>query len=110
MAIARRGREAKAGVPAVLGLKSAGILEDWPDLAAFLTQATWEDGSPRATGTAMVFTEEGRWKVWLHDRDAGQGCFVSGATLGEALGAAEAAAAGEAGDWRADRKGGKRGG
>ncbi len=57
----------------------------------------------------MLFCEEGKWKAWLHDRDAKQGCFVAAATLAGALAAAESAVAGQGGDWRPDRKKGGKG-
>jgi hypothetical protein len=94
--------------PAVLG-NGPGILEMYPDLTEFLTAVRWPDGTARETGTAMVFVEAGAWKVWLHDRDAHMGCFVSGHSLEGALAAAEGAVAGQSGDWRPDRKKGRGG-
>lgn len=77
---------------------------DCPSLVEFLGSSVYSDGTVRITGTAMLLTEGGRWKVWLHDRDAGEGCFVSGATLRAALTAAESAISTGEADWRPDRK------
>ncbi len=83
---------------------------DYPDLVDFLCMSKWPDGAPRETGTAMIFCEDLKWKVWLHDRDGKASCFVSANSLGGALGAAEGAVSGQTGDWRPDRKKGSRGG
>lgn len=73
------------------------------ELGAFLSTSKWEDGSARATGTAMLMVEDGLWKCWLHDRDAFCGLFVAGETLDQVLAAADKAAGGAGGGWRPDR-------
>lgn len=109
MAVQRRQSGAVgAVVPAVLA-GGDGPLADYPDLLEFLTLARWPDGAARETGTAMVFVDDGKWKIWLHDRDGKAGCFVAGTSLDGALAAAEGAVAGQAGDWRPDKKKGSRG-
>jgi hypothetical protein len=74
----------------------------------WLVLGHWPDGAERTTGTLMLFTEDGRWKAWLHDRDASMGCFVTGRSLEEVLGAAEGAVGEGGGDWRPDKKFGRR--
>lgn len=107
MGITRRVRADKEGtrrrVMDILG----GPLEVYSGLVEFLTRIEWDPGEVRVPGTMMVFVEDGRWKIWLHDRDAGEGCFVSGETLHEALEAADKAIAGGGGDWRPDKKMGR---
>lgn len=95
--------------PAALEI-GEGPLAAFPDLVEFLTAAKWPDGTARATGTVMLFVEDGKWKAWLHDRDASMSAFVAASSLEGLLRAAEGAVAGETGDWRADRKKGGRGG
>jgi hypothetical protein len=104
MAVQRRqGGAASPPVPAVLG-DGPGLLQGYPDLYDFLVLGRWPDGCVRETGTAMVFLDDGKWKIWLHDRDAKAGCFVAGNSLEGALQAAEGAVSGQSGDWRPDKK------
>lgn len=110
MALVRRVKAAPgtAAVPVEDGGK--GVLSKYPSLAEWLAVAVWPDGSARETGTIMVFCEEGRWKAWLHDRDAGEGCFCSADTPTGLFAALEAMLSTGKGDWRPDKKGGRRGG
>jgi len=83
----------------------------FPELAKFVLAPTYEDGDQRQTGTAMFLAEDGLCKIWLHDRDAGMSCFVSGKSMEAACVAAEAAIDGSGGEWRPYKaKGGRRGG
>jgi hypothetical protein len=77
----------------------------FPNLTAFLRDQTYDDGSARETGTILLFVEDGRYKVWLHDRDAGESCFVSNTTLSNLLHAVEAGLKGDDLEWRAGRNG-----
>lgn len=108
MSLARRSKVADSGSTSDPTLPDKGFWASFPDLLSFTSQSKWEDGSSRLTGTMMVFTEGGQWKCWLHDRDACQGCFVTGTTIEGLLKAANAAVGASGGDWRPDRKGGKR--
>ena len=72
----------------------------FPELAKFVLSPVYEDASERQTGTAMFLCEDGLCKIWLHDRDAGMSCFVSGKSLEAACVAAEAAIDGSGGEWR----------
>jgi len=81
----------------------------FPEVTKFILAPKYDDGSSRQPGTVMLLAEDGICKAWLHDRDAGISCFVSGNTLEATLVAAEAAIDGTAGDWRPYKpKGGKR--
>jgi len=81
----------------------------FPEVAKFILAPKYDDGSARQTGTVMLLAEDGLCKAWLHDRDAGISCFVSGSTLEATLVSAEAAIDGTAGDWRPYKpKGSKR--
>jgi len=82
---------------------SCRLTESLPSLAEFLAEVAWPDGSPRQTGTLMVFVEDGRWKGWLHDRDQSCSCFVSNTTLSNLLSALDAGLADEGLEWRPDR-------
>lgn len=73
----------------------------YPSLWEWLADARWDDGSPRTTATLLLFVEEGRWKLCLHDRDASRTAFLSGETPEAALRSLEAALASEGLEWRA---------
>lgn len=82
------------------------------DLMAFLSSTSLPDGSARRVGTLQISTGAGRWQVKLRDPDNCVYCFVTGATLQEALEAADRTCSTGEADWRRDepfqgRKGGK---
>jgi hypothetical protein len=105
MSIARRSPGPSGpNSAAPLTVPEAGYWVGLPDLVSFLSGLTWPDGSARQSGTIMLMTEVGVWKCWLHDRDAGMGCFVSGKTLDSCLERAEEAVGSSEADWRPDRK------
>jgi hypothetical protein len=108
MALQRRQAATKDGPAPVSAAPSTGYWAKLPTLCEWLSATTWEDGSSRSTGTVMVFAEDGRWKAWVHDRDASMGCFVSSETLDGLWSAVEKAVGASGGDWRPDRKPPKR--
>jgi hypothetical protein len=56
-----------------------------PGLAEFLWADEWEPGCPRERGTVLICFQDGRWRVWLNDRDSGLSSWVSGPTLESVL-------------------------
>jgi hypothetical protein len=108
MAMERRKRAASEEPVLPDAGGGVGPLASCPSLLEWLTDVAWTDGSVRTTGTVMIFVEGGRWKAWLHDRDALEGCFVSATTLAGLLTAVEGVLEEGGGDWRPDRKGGRR--
>jgi hypothetical protein len=103
MAILRRREAASSIEGSSIPTSSAGLLSVYPAVAEFLSLTQWEDGSSRTTGTVMIFVEDACWKIWANDRDAGQGCFLSGSTLTLAMEQLEVALSSGSGDWRAPR-------
>jgi hypothetical protein len=84
-------------------------LKRFSNVVSFLVQSKWEDGSSRVTGTVMLFVEGGCWKAWAHNRDSGEGAFLSALTLEGLLKSLDAGLESGQLDWREDRKsGGKR--
>ena len=88
--------------------RAGGYWANLPDVVSFLSLSTWPDGSPRATGTVMLFAEGGSWKAWVHDRDAAMGMFASAGTLLDLMEVVDEAVREGTGDWRPDRKGGRK--
>jgi len=66
---------------------------DWsakyPQLVTYLTQTEWEDGKRRQTATLLFFVEGGRLRVCLNDRDCNRSCFLTVASMDDALEALE---------------------
>lgn len=89
MALAKRSPPAEGSTKTVSLTGCGDSLQLFSHVLEFLSKSTWEDGTSRQTGTVMLLTESGRWKVWLHDRDAQEALWVSGETLDEALTTAE---------------------
>jgi len=81
------------------------VLKGWlPELHAFLTETTWEDGKPRKTGTVMLLTEDGLWKAWIHDRDTKVSGWLSGESWEGLLESLNKAFGSGSITWRADRR------
>lgn len=85
MALQRLKPTATGKVPCSGPLESGSWGSMYPILVEWLTLTLWEDNSTRATGTILLFAEDGSWKAALHDRDAGMSCFVSGKSPGDLL-------------------------
>jgi hypothetical protein len=78
--------------------------KELPNLVEFLSRSAWPDGKARETGTVLVCFGEGRWRLWLNDRDFdGLSAWVSAETLRGVLLAAEKGLAGNSLEWRAPR-------
>lgn len=75
-----------------------------PALYEFLSLEEWDDGSKRRTGTALVFCEDGAFKVCLSDRADGYVAFVSSATFKGVLLECEEGLVSGSLDWRVARK------
>jgi hypothetical protein len=108
--IKRRGNSPVARVSAVdpesckISVKALALVE-------FLSLEVWDDGKPRKTGSITVFFEEGVFKAWLNDKDAGHTCCVAADTLGGLLASIERKLPDDSFEWRKARpapSGGKR--
>jgi hypothetical protein len=103
MALQKRGRvtsDSQSGGQAPVG---DGLSVRWPHVFEFLSLLKWPDGSSRATGTVMLLTEGGSWKIWAHDRDSSEGLFVSARSPEAALDQLEGVLSDGGGDWRPDK-------
>jgi len=76
----------------------------YPNVVEFLAMQAWPDGTARSTGTVMLMVEGGRWKCWVHDRDASLGAFVSAADLTALLKSLNTGLESGGLDWRPDNK------
>jgi hypothetical protein len=76
----------------------------YPTLCEWLTETTWEDGKSRKTSTLLLLTENGRWKAFLHDRDAKRGFWMTGEAYESLLGAIEEGLTKSSVEWRKDTR------
>ena len=56
-----------------------------PDLADFLIQTKWEDGTPRETGSISIFCQNGRVQACITDKAQGIMAFITIALEGSIL-------------------------
>jgi len=85
-------------------LSESPLGKSYPALVAFLTEATWEDGTARETGTAMLLFGDGLLKLWLHDRnEPACAAWAAGEALEDVFAAADDMIATGSGEWRKDR-------
>lgn len=75
-----------------------------PALVEFLTLTEWAPGEKRVPGTVLLCSDEGLWKGWLHDKDAGLSCWVSGASLRALVASVEKGLADGSLEWRRERR------
>lgn len=80
-------------------VSSPGFVDLYPHLAEFLVKSRGSGQTP-STGTVTLFLEQGRFKLCLNDRPRSRSTFVSGRTLYEALGAADAGIGSNRLKWR----------
>ena len=75
----------------------------YPQLAEFLALGRFDDGSPRVTGTLLVFVHEGRLKARLTDREEGLVAFRTMDSLEGLLRAVELDLQRNDIEWRKDK-------
>lgn len=87
------------------GVPTGAGFEEWfPALCEWLSAVKWDDGKKREAGTAMLVSEGGKWKLWLHDRDAKRSSWVSAAAVPDLLALADKGLTEGALDWRPDKR------
>jgi hypothetical protein len=70
----------------------------------FLTETVWDDGKPRKPGNFLLFTDGGRWKACVHDKDARTAAFVTADSVDGLLRALEDGLSEGTLDWRKDTR------
>lgn len=90
--------------PAALPAMSGDALSlAYPVLWSFLTQDTWEDATPRETGSLLLFTDSGVLKCMAKDKANGMCLWVSARSLTELLFVLDRNLTEVNADWRRDR-------
>lgn len=96
----KRGSEGDGGSGAVNMATPTKHWQSMPALWEFLTAVAWDDGEERRTGTLLLFTEEGRWKCCVNDRDAGLVTFVAAESPDQLLRSVDKGLVDDTLDWR----------
>lgn len=99
----------KRNVPrneAASGSQNPPCPPSWPHyhLWAFMAYGYWEDATARAPGTVVLFSEEGRLKACLNDKDSGYVGFVTIPDGEDPIAFLDVALRDERVEWRAPRK------
>lgn len=74
-----------------------------PAVTEYLTATTYPDGGQRQTATAMVFVDQGEWKVCLRDRDTHRTLWVTAGSLAELFTTLEMTLQGGSAEWRQEK-------
>ena len=78
-----------------------GVVEQrYPDLAKFLTDDQWDDGSFRVLPTMMLFVQDGVWRLWLNDKALSLSAWVTGLDIDAVLMQADQGLASSTLSWR----------
>jgi hypothetical protein len=90
--------------PSSIAMSCLGTwLAPFPSIWEFLTLSTWSDGSPRYTGTILLFLDEGSLKLCLKDKNGPRTAFLTGPDPDTLFLAAEEGLATNTLPWRADK-------
>lgn len=76
----------------------------FPALVEFLSATAWDEQTPRQTGTLLLCAQDGRWRLWLNDREHARSAWLSGETIEEVVTAAEQGLTLDSLEWRGDRE------
>ena len=107
MAFVRKVVEAEGGDEHLGRLMGDGLDDQYPALSEYLSEHHFDDGSLRITSTALLFQEEGVWKVCLNDRQNDRSMWAAGSTVSAAFDALEVLVATGTGVWRKSGQSGK---
>lgn len=98
----------KSSRPAAAGgaveLSDPEFAGSYPGLWAYLTQAKWEDGSPRQLATLGVYPDRGLIRVMLRDPNHGVILWCAVTTFTDLWAALESLLNDPRADWRTDRR------
>lgn len=93
-------RQAAGAAPRGAALPADGFRLLYPGLWEFLRVTAWPDGSPRETGSLLLFDDQGVPKARLVDRDLDEVLFVAGDSVEGLLATLERVLTEGGGDWR----------
>lgn len=85
-------------------LNDPDLRRDTPTLFEFLTAVKYDDGSPRVTGTFLIFLDGGVLKMCINDRDNNRSAFVEAESMFSLWSQAELLMREEELDWKMNRR------
>ena len=80
--------------------QDADFEKQWPCLASWLGETSWDDNTSRETGTMLFFIQDGVLKVCLNDRALNRSVFLSAPSLMCLIDACEAGLECDNLEWR----------
>lgn len=98
----------RTSLPSDVDGEITGLLRPFPAIAEYLTATSLPDGKARETSTLLVFSEDGRWKCRLLDRDAGEAMWQAADTFQALLERLEEHLQDGTGEWMPQQKPGRR--
>lgn len=91
------------------GSSTPSLVEDefskaYPNLHAWLSEVTWDDGSKRKPSTMLICVESGWMKCWFNDKDADRSAWFTAGSLSDLLVAVELGLENEDVPWRPNKR------
>jgi len=108
MALPRKVAAANGSTSSTSNALDAGLLKQYSELWAFLTQNSFEDGLKRRTGRISVSCESDMLGLLLTDDETGQYAFLNGRKLDDLLAEAEIRLSDGSLSWRPSRYGSRK--
>lgn len=91
-----------AGAKQLRQASDADVAQMFPGLVEMLSVVQWPEGDAREPGTLLLCSGDGRWRMWLNDKDNLQSCWVSGESITACLDALERGLQEGNLEWRSD--------
>jgi hypothetical protein len=108
MALPRKVAAANGSTSSTSNALDAGLLKQYSEVWAFLTQSAFEDGLKRRTGRISVSCESDMLGLLLTDDETGQYAFLNGRKLDDLLTEAELRLSDGSLSWRPSRYGSRK--
>lgn len=102
MGVLRRGQHVAKG-DLLWAAEDSKLQAQLPGLFEFLSLLRWDDGAARETGTVLLLAQDGVWKAWVNDKDAGRSAFLAAPTMAELLTLVDEKLTLDSIDWRASK-------
>lgn len=107
MALHRGSTSGKGPKSSPIVSRAGPAWHHFPHIMDFLTQDRWSENVRRELGTLLIVFEDGRFRVWVNDKDGRRTAWCSCESVEGLLDALEANLATDGLEWRAARPGGR---
>ena len=99
----RKSQFAASQTPAIPDMGGDELALNYPTMWSFLTQTTWEDNSPRQTGSVLLFADGGALKAMVKDKDNEACLWVTAPNLTLLFAVIDSKLTDPTTEWRKDR-------